>query len=286
MLCLYIELVGWNTKLIVYRMTSLVAAVLGRRFETSLRGLVALSKIQLQQSLRSRCHYLPWLRPSRNVLPRTKPFTPTFSSAEVSEKLMLFSEQSHDHDSSSGSSGGGQQKSGPLKLMDYKKLRWPNPINVLRNYIFAALIRISFDQEFSMSSFLAGAEQVICHSNHNFLKLVMLKNTDNEDNVDTTTNIITATMTCRWRHAPVTHVRNRLIGRRLLYSWSAAYFLSLCTMKTCTMVLSLRQRCVFRACVTAACRQWRVTVIILVTPLTKLMAIKMPYSIRTRHLTE
>ena len=185
MLCLYIELVGWNTKLIVYRMTSLVAAVLGRRFETSLRGLVALSKIQLQQSLRSRCHYLPLLRPSRNVLPRTKPFTPTFSSAEVSEKLMLFSEQSHDHDSSSGSSGGGQQKSGPLKLMDYKKLRWPNPINVLRNYIFAALIRISFDQEFSMSSFLAGAEQVICHSNHNFLKLVMLKNTDNEDNVDT-----------------------------------------------------------------------------------------------------
>ena len=140
-------------------MTSLVAAFLGRRFERSLSGLVAVSKLQLQQALGSRFRCLPcqsWLRPSPSVLPHT-----TSTSAGGSEKLMLFSEQSRDQDSSSGSSGGGERKSGPLKLMNYKKLRWPHPIKVLRNYFLATLIRISFDQEFSMNSFLTGAQQVI-----------------------------------------------------------------------------------------------------------------------------
>jgi len=75
---------------------------------------------------------------------------------------MLFSERSRDQGSGgSGGSGDGERKSSSIKLMDHKKLRWPSPINVFRNYIFSALIQISFDQEFSMSGFLAGAEQVI-----------------------------------------------------------------------------------------------------------------------------
>ena len=39
---------------------------------------------------------------------------------------------------------------------------------------------------------------------------------------------------------------------------------SLCTMNTCTVVLRLRQRCIFPACVGGACRQQRVAVIVLV----------------------
>jgi len=145
-------------------MTSLVAAVLGRRFATSLRGLVAVSKMQFRKALGSRFRhmpYQPWLRYSRNILPQTTCVIPTFSAAGEPGKLLLFSEQSRDQDSSSGGSGGGERKSSPFKLMDYKQLRWPSPIKVLRNYFFATLIRISFDREFSMDSFLFGAQQVI-----------------------------------------------------------------------------------------------------------------------------
>ena len=156
-------------------MTSLVAAALGRRLRVKLRGLVAVSKMQLQLALGSRFRCLPWLRPSHNALPQTTSVMTTLESAGGPEKLMLFSEQSGDQDSTSGSSGSGERKSGPLKLMDYKKLRWPNPFKVFRNYIFAALIQISFDKEFSMNSFLAGAGQVIWplskmpdFVNHNF----------------------------------------------------------------------------------------------------------------------
>ena len=148
-------------------MTSLVSAVLGRRFETTVRGLMALSKLQLQQALKSRFPCLPWLRtkPIHDVLTQSSSVVPTFtftSAGGSSDKLLLFNEQSRDHYGSSGSSGGGdERKSSSFKLMDYKKLRWPSPINAIRNYIFSALIQISFDQEFSMSSFLAGAEQVM-----------------------------------------------------------------------------------------------------------------------------
>lgn len=144
-------------------MPSLVAAVLGRRFETSLHWLMMLSKIQLQQSLRfnvSRFRWLPyqpWLRSSG----RHTSMLPTAASVGRSQKLLLFTGDSPDNDTASGSSGGGKRPLGPLKLMDYKQLRWPSPLKVLKNYIFAALIQISFDQEFSMSSFLAGAEQVM-----------------------------------------------------------------------------------------------------------------------------
>jgi len=40
---------------------------------------------------------------------------------------------------------------------------------------------------------------------------------------------------------------------------------NLCTVNTCTMILRLRQRCVFPPCVAVACRQRRVAVMILVT---------------------
>jgi len=139
-------------------MTSLVGALLGRRFETSLRGLVALSKIQLQQTLESGSRRL--LRFGRNVLPQTTSIIPPLASAGESEKLMLFSERFPDQDSGSG---GGERKDQPLKLMDYNKLRWPSPVKSLRNYFFTALIQISFDKEFSMKNFLHGAEQVTSH---------------------------------------------------------------------------------------------------------------------------
>jgi len=146
--------------------SSIVGAVLGRRLDASVRVLVAVSKLQLQQAIRSRlCRRLPWLMAGRrNVLPQSSSVVPTFalSSARSSDNLLLFSEQSGDQDDRHrGSSGGGERRSSSIMLMDYRKLRWPNPINVFRNYIFTALIRISFDQEFTMSSFLAGAEQVV-----------------------------------------------------------------------------------------------------------------------------
>jgi len=148
--------------------SSLVGTVLGRRLNASLRVLVAVSKMQLRQAFRSRLCRLPWLLTGRNGLPRSSSVMPTFalSSTRSSENLMLFSsEQSGDEDNKHGGSsgGGGERKFPSIKLMDYKKkLRWPNPINTLRNYIFSALIKISFDQEFSIHSFLAGAGQVIC----------------------------------------------------------------------------------------------------------------------------
>lgn len=145
-------------------MPSLVAAVLGRQFESHLRWLVVVSKMHMQQARRIRFSWLPcqpWLRCSRDILPRNVPMIATSTSAGGSEKLMLFSENSPDDGSSSGGSGGAERPPRPLRLMDYKKLRWPNPINSLKNYLFAALIQISFDKEFSMNSFLAGAEQAI-----------------------------------------------------------------------------------------------------------------------------
>jgi len=89
------------------------------------------------------------------------------SAAGGRENVMLFSEETPDEGRGSGGSEGTEQPPPPrpLKLMNYKKLRFPNPVNVCKNYLFAALIRISFDQEFSMKSFLAGAEQVILFSN-------------------------------------------------------------------------------------------------------------------------
>ena len=145
-------------------MPSLVAAVLGRRFETHFRWLVVVSQMQLQEARRMRFSWLPrqtWLRCSRNILPQNVPMIATSTSAGGSEKVMLFSENSPDEGSSSGGSGGAERPPRQLRLMDYKKLRWPSPINTLKNYLFAALIQISFDKEFSMNSFLAGAEQVI-----------------------------------------------------------------------------------------------------------------------------
>lgn len=141
-------------------MTSVIAAVLRCRNELSLRRLVTASKMQLQL-LRLKICYLPF-RPSGTILPQITSALPAFPPAGGRERLTLFSEQSRDDASSGGSSGGGDDpKARPLKLMDYEKLRWPHPINTLRNYIFSTLIQISFDQDFSMKSFLAGAQQVI-----------------------------------------------------------------------------------------------------------------------------
>jgi len=145
-------------------MASLVAAVLGRRFETSVRWLAIVSKMQLQQARKLRFSWLPyqpWLRSTVNILPQNAPMMATSACAVKSEELMLFSEKSPDEGSRSGGSGGAERPPRPLRLMDYKKLRWPNPIKLLKNYLFAALIQISFDKEFSMNGFLAGAEQVI-----------------------------------------------------------------------------------------------------------------------------
>jgi len=146
-------------------MTSLVAAVIRRQFEMSLRRLVAMSKVHLQQTLMSTFRFLPchsWLPPRCHVFPQAASDVPKFASVGLSEKLLLFSEQSHgDDSSSSGGSGDNKRKYGPVRLMDYKKLRWPNPINTVRNYIFSTLIKISFDREFSMHGFLDGAAQVI-----------------------------------------------------------------------------------------------------------------------------
>ena len=89
------------------------------------------------------------------------PTIATSLSAGGPEKLMLFSEESPDKGSGGGGTGGAERPPRPLKLMDCRKLRWPNPVNVLKNYLFTTLIQISYDKEFSMNSFLAGAEQVV-----------------------------------------------------------------------------------------------------------------------------
>ena len=146
---------------------SLFSAVLGRRLEKNLRGLMVVSKFQLLHCLRMRFRWLPWqtlLRSDRKIVPRSSLIMPAFTSAGRSPKLLLFGGPSSDDDDGKGgdgSGGGGDRKFSAIHLMDYGKLRWPHPIKSLRNYIFAALIRMSFDQEFSLGSFLAGAEQVI-----------------------------------------------------------------------------------------------------------------------------
>jgi len=146
-------------------MASLLAAVVGRRFETSVRWLVVLSKMQLQQARSLRFSWIPcqpWLRSSRDIVPRHTPLIASSASAAVSENLMLFNERPPDEDSSrQGGSNGAERPRRPLRLMDYKQLRFPSPIKSLKNYLFTALIQTSFDREFSMNSFLAGAEQVV-----------------------------------------------------------------------------------------------------------------------------
>jgi len=49
----------------------------------------------------------------------------------------------------------------PLRLMDYQEIIWPRPWKSMRNYLFSFLISSYFDDKFSLSSFLTGAEQVI-----------------------------------------------------------------------------------------------------------------------------
>lgn len=61
------------------------------------------------------------------------------------------------------------QSSGrPLKLMDFDELIWPHPFKSIRNAFFTLLIRGYFDEHFSSSHFLNGAEQV--RQDHSFIE--------------------------------------------------------------------------------------------------------------------
>jgi hypothetical protein len=121
------------------------------RLTFDLRGLFLLSKIIFNRALvRSRSHVrLPdWIQNWRVLSYDGKPDQPI----------------RHDGDRQLRSSGGGGDDGSrrrPLKLMDYQELMWPHPIKSIRNYVFAALIRGYYDSQFSMSSFLKGAEQAV-----------------------------------------------------------------------------------------------------------------------------